>query len=680
MHINQQHKELDYKPIRIAQPKFETELDMHLGRHCLTQPFYALGLTVVALMAGCGGAEDNPPTAPTTTSASAQDAAPSLQSGKSIALGASPTLTENAAPAGYTACANEGQRCAFEGTANVVYGAANSWTAPRSFTGAVDCGNAIFGDPLYGVVKTCFVAAVPGSQPPGPGPNPTDDRPPAGYAKCAAERERCNVTGAADVIYGARDTWTSAARFSGGVDCGNATFGDPLYGVVKSCYARPAAPITPGPGAISQALFTGTTADFPNPERGFYGWSGGDFVTAYDAASVKATSDAGLRLLLAPVLLDSFRNADLTADWLNALNASFAKVRAAGMKVTLVVTYDFSAGGKDATAAQIKRHLEQLRPVLAANADVVPYMRAGFIGAWGEWHSSQSGNSCGYNSLASVSCEEADANRIIVRDALFANVPSTTQIGFRDPADLQKWYPSPTQQTRAGMHNDCFLSGPTDTGTYIGAGSRPYARALSENTAFGGETCDDAGKPARDTCADILSEGAQYHVAWLNINYGPSFIKAWRAGGCFSEVSRSLGYRLQLDAIAHASAVVAGESVAFQVDLRNVGWARVFSNRNLVVTLKHKTTGTRVSGAAGNLRELASQANASTRLSVNVAVPASAPAGDYEVHLSAPDVFASLANDPRFAVRFANDDKPPQSQAWDSGLGAFKTGTVVTVR
>jgi Domain of unknown function (DUF4874) len=185
---------------------------------------------------------------------------------------------------------------------------------------------------------------------------------------------------------------------------------------------------------LTTTTFSSTTADFANPERGFYGWAGNDFVTQYDAGSVQAAYAAGQRLAFAKVELDKYRSSDLPDAWLTQLGNSFAEVRKAGMKVTLLFSYDFSAGGQDASAALIKRHIEQLRPILAANADLIPYMRAGFIGAWGEWHSSQSGNSCGYNAPATVTCTQADANRLLVRDALLANMPATTQIGFRYPA------------------------------------------------------------------------------------------------------------------------------------------------------------------------------------------------------------------------------------------------------
>lgn len=112
-------------------------------------------------------------------------------------------------------------------------------------------------------------------------------------------------------------------------------------------------------------------------------------------------------------------------------------------------------------------------------------MRAGFIGAYGDGPS-QSGNSCGYNS-GSTTCATADANRLIIRDALVANVPPATQIGFRLPNDLQKWYPTATGNGRVGMHNDCFLAGPDDSGTYSSTDQRTFSvKNLSKTAAFGG--------------------------------------------------------------------------------------------------------------------------------------------------------------------------------------------------
>jgi hypothetical protein len=336
--------------------------------------------------------------------------------------------------------------------------------------------------------------------------------------------------------------------------------------------------------------FLPSAADFPNPDRGFYAAALGDFLSSVTPSAMRASASAGRRLLLARVQLDAWRDADLPPALLTTLDQRLGEVRAAGMKVTLLFNYDFSASGQDASALRIRSHLQQLKPVLAAHAAVIPFMRAGFIGAWGEWHSSAMGNSC-TGRAGTDACAAAEASRLLVRDALLENVPETTQIGMRFPADLMRWYPDPLQQRRLGLHNDCFLAGPSDSGTYTRSDQRGYVQALSERTAFGGETCVGAQTPVRDTCADILAEGPQYRLAWLNADYAPSVIAGWKAQGCLAQVSAFMGYRLQLDAMTHAGEVARGASLDVDVDLRNVGWARFFTPRRLVVTLRHRDTG-----------------------------------------------------------------------------------------
>lgn len=431
-------------------------------------------------------------------------------------------------------------------------------------------------------------------------------------------------------------------------------------------------------GPTSRTTLSSTTANIVNPERGFYGWSGSDFVNGFDAGSVSGAYNAGQRLVLAIVKLDAYRTSDLPASFLTSLGQRFASVRAAGMKTTLLFTYDFSSGGNDATASQIKRHLEQLAPVLSANADVIPYMRAGFIGAWGEWHSSKAGNACnGVN--YGTSCATADANRLIVRDALLANVPATTQIQFRYPSDLVKWYPTPGQAPRVGMHNDCYLAGPSDSGTYQSQSQRDYAKALTTTAAFGGETCDGVETPTRTSCSDILSEGPQYHLAWLNVNYSPLFINAWKSGGCYDQVASFMGYRVQLDAVTAPVVAPVGTSATVSVELRNVGWSRLFSERKLRVILKSGATSLAATSVV-DLRSLAAQATASTTVQIAVPIPAGTPSGDYQVSLALPDAFPSLAGDARFAVRFANADDAAKNQGWDATTASFRTGASIKVQ
>lgn len=121
-----------------------------------------------------------------------------------------------------TPCANENGRCEFAGTATIYYGARDRWVTRQASNG-IDCNNQTFGDPIVGVVKRCFRE----------GGMPLVSAPRG--ERCARENGRCDFRGAATIYYGAKNRWVTRSA-SDGIDCNNATFGDPIVGVVKDCY------------------------------------------------------------------------------------------------------------------------------------------------------------------------------------------------------------------------------------------------------------------------------------------------------------------------------------------------------------------------------------------------------------------------------------------------------------
>src|SRR4029077_14811916 len=73
-------------------------------------------------------------------------------------------------PAGYTFCATENQTCSFTGSKRRERGANNKFTF-LNLVGGTPCTIAVFGDPIVGTVKACYVSDVstqapPPSQPP----------------------------------------------------------------------------------------------------------------------------------------------------------------------------------------------------------------------------------------------------------------------------------------------------------------------------------------------------------------------------------------------------------------------------------------------------------------------------------------------------------------------------------
>ena len=442
------------------------------------------------------------------------------------------------------------------------------------------------------------------------------------------------------------------------------------------------------PPAMVHATFTPTTADFPNPERGFYHASKTG-LEALDAGEMAQAYADGYRLVYARINLDDYRNADLPPAFLDRLEAGFAVARTAGVKLIVRATYNYPHGeteyhdAQDAPLAQVKSHLAQLKPVLYRNADVIAFMQAGFIGAWGEWHTSS-------NNLASPD------NRTQIKDALLDAVPPTRFIQFRYPPYIHDWYPNLPDVTaalkdnfRIGFHNDCYMASQTDVGTYsedakIRAGEQQFTDALGEVGPFGGETCNPADDPhaiPRTTCADTLAEGARYNLTYLNDGYYRRlFHDNWTKDGCMTEVRSHMGYRLGLVNADHAKTATRGGTLAISIVVRNSGWARLYNARPVEIILRDPVS--------GDLRRLAANSadprrwlpGADTTETLKISLPADFPAGSRQVWLALPDSDDQLRNDPRFAVRLANADDDAKGQIWDANLGAFSLGTTVDIR
>lgn len=463
---------------------------------------------------------------------------------------------------------------------------------------------------------------------------------------------------------------------------GAATVTTPASTVPPSSFA------TQLPQGWMQRGFVPAADDVPNPERGFYRWAWTtlDRLSRDDAADAHAN---GYRLLYGLVRLDAYRSKPLPTALLDRLRNGFAAARAGGVKVVPRFVYNYPDSetayrrAQDAPLDRVLQHIAQLEPVLRENADVIAHFQAGFVGAWGEWHTSS-------NKL------NDEPARTRVRDALLAALPGEIAVQMRYPGHLIGWHPQPPTETQAfdggaqsrlGAHNDCFLASDTDVGTYSEdpvqrERERDYMAAVARIAPYGGETCnalDDPNARPRNQCSDILAEGARFALTYLNDEYyTEAFHDVWRAQGCYAEVRRSMGYRFELLEWAHAPEVTAGGALPVRLAVRNAGWARLYKARPLELWWR---------AADGRVVHRSRLAEADVRrwlpgATAAIEAQASAPpaAGMYELLLALPDGAPRLAGDPRYAVRFANADDPAAGQGWDTVAGAFRLGTQVVVR
>ena len=420
----------------------------------------------------------------------------------------------------------------------------------------------------------------------------------------------------------------------------------------------PLDPPAPRPGeTVDYAPASPSSGDVLNPERGFM--VDVDLVGGRDIDTVRAR---GYTLGYAGVRLDAFRKRPLTDGFRRALDRGFAHVRAAGIKVVLRFVYNDSARGADASKWQILAHIDQLRPVLEANADVIAVMDAGFIGAWGEWHSSTNG------------LDNARDRGDILYAVLHA-LPATRAVTLRSPrykvdayggviAEGNAWNGS--DAARVGHHNSCFLASDSDLGTYPEPIEqwKDLVAADGRFAPVGGETCQ--WNPPRTDCPTAVAELARLHWSFLNALYHKDVLGGWREQGCYDDIARHLGYRLEVRSVTFDRDVAPGSTLHVAVKLVNTGYAAMFNARPLFFVLDDQRIWVRAEPRGW-------QPGEEVTVKAELPVPATMAPGHHRLGLWLPDADPRLQapeHVDHYSVRFANT-------AWDSPVNVLTDRIVV---
>jgi hypothetical protein len=395
-----------------------------------------------------------------------------------------------------------------------------------------------------------------------------------------------------------------------------------------------------------------------NPERGFYAST--SLVDAPDLSGLRA---AGVTLVHSYVRLDAYRTLDLPPTLLTQVAAGFAKAREAGVKVLLRFAYNFGPypdSEPDAPKSWVLTHIQELKPLLQDNADVIAVVQAGFIGAWGEWHSST-------NDLTEPTTRQE------ILEALLGAVPPSRSVQLRYPPYKRLLYGEaltaaeafgPTPAARVGHHNDCFVSSDDDVGTYPTDQIdffRDYVAADSAFVPVGGETC--APSPPRSECPSALAEMQKLHFSYINGEFQSDVLSSWSS--CMTEMQKRLGYRLLLQDAALPSRLRPGGSFTLRATLENRGFAAPFNARPVFVVLR----------GPGGVRLRAQLQKADPRrwlgeghIEARLRVPATLAPGRYRLGLWLPDAAASLQPNSDYALRFAN------LNVWDEASGENTLG------
>ncbi|HEX2878845.1 MAG TPA: DUF4832 domain-containing protein, partial [Polyangiaceae bacterium] len=323
-------------------------------------------------------------------------------------------------------------------------------------------------------------------------------------------------------------------------------------------------------------------------------------------------------------------------------------------------------GTNDAPEEWIVNHIEQLAPLLAANEDVIYLLQAGFIGAWGEWHTS--------NNFVDGDGDAAARGRIV--DALLAALPTSRRTALRYPAYKRMLYGNDATTAsdvmanaaiaRVGHLNDCFVSGPDDVGTYQYESQDILEAYLEQDTALvpiGGETC---AVHERNACVTTLAEMERFHYSYVNDDYHPDVLQRWSDEGCRPEIERRLGYRLALVSSELPEAVLPGGSFTLRVEIDNEGFAAPVNARPVFLVLEHEGERSLVDLN----QEVRVWTPGTVSIETRIQVPSTATLGEWRVALWLPDQAEALRDLPEYSVRLAAAD------VWQATTGDNTLGTM----
>jgi hypothetical protein len=437
--------------------------------------------------------------------------------------------------------------------------------------------------------------------------------------------------------------------------------------------------VTPSPQdtpETREVTYTASNEDFANPERGFMHQKSIWPDQGVDQFSGIKRDNPADSLVWVYFRLDNYRDKEIDADGLSLINATFQDARQKGLKLVIRFVYNPGPGSTtdlvnatpDAPIALVLQHIAQLKPILVANADVIAVMQAGFVGYWGEWHSSK--------------YLDSPEDKQTILDTLLDTLPKDRMLQVRYPRYKELFYSGPLTEadafsgsnaSRIGHHNDCFLRDDDDT-TYRSQGITDYCANSPDGeiacwkdfvaqegqfTPVGGEACQV--NPPRTDCDNAMSELETLHWSFINNGYQKEVLDGWRAGGCMDTIRRELGYRFVLQNARFSTSVQPGGTLELEVHLSNAGYAAPYNPRPVFAVLTRGNK--RYELPLPTIDPRRWEAGKDQTISVSLPIPSNVEKGKYQLSLWLPDEYDSLRDNPAYSIRFANKDM------WDESTG-----------
>ncbi|MGL4608180.1 MAG: DUF4832 domain-containing protein [Trueperaceae bacterium] len=434
---------------------------------------------------------------------------------------------------------------------------------------------------------------------------------------------------------------------------------------------EPLAPIQESNISVS---YQGDNSDFANPDRGYYfaHVMSASNPKVIDPTNIQRMKDEKITIFKRIYNLDTFKSSVISASFLEWIQKDLEVVRENGLKVALRFAYNFNDGSdSDAPLSVVLGHIGQLAPILKNNVDIIAFMDAGFIGKWGEWHSST-------NNLTEASSQKQILEKLLSalppERMVVVRVPKYKKAIYGDAALIEEDAFKGDNRARVGHKNDCFTAETDNYGTYWPIDEKSLESQknyLSQENQYlpqAGETCGYFGSYSE--CANAVTDLRK--MRWTSLGRLPSeFIDAWTSQGCYDDISRNLGYRYRL--LQGSLPVSVNRNGTLNVGLRmtNDGYAGLYNPRMMQVVLRNKATEKEARLTIvpeKDLRLYLPTSGETTDLSLSAQLPAEVEAGEYDLFLYLPD--PTLYGKVPYSIRLAN------TNMWESETGLNKLGSI----
>lgn len=164
---------------------------------------------------------------------------------------------------------------------------------------------------------------------------------------------------------------------------------------------------------------------------------------------LEETSPEIITLVQVYVYLGQFNDRDIPDDALMALEAYLDAMSELKLKALLRFAYSVRSDSvNQANQTMMLRHMEQLSPIVHKKKDIIHVYQAGFIGAWGEWH---------------TQIYPVDRS-VIIKNILDILVPSDMYVQIRTPMYKKEYLPeSHPGYKRVGFNDDALFGKTNDT-------------------------------------------------------------------------------------------------------------------------------------------------------------------------------------------------------------------------